>query len=94
MRTYDLDFIQVKVCVRGIPLTPKNCYAILKSKRKIKMYRYNFREAHLYLCPNCGHECTYKMPELMAQHAEEREVQNLKRECEKCGYYVPASRKC
>lgn len=23
MRTYDLDFIQVKVCVRGFPLTPK-----------------------------------------------------------------------
>ena len=42
------------------------------------MHRYNFRETHLYLCPNCGHECTYKMPELMAQHAEEREVQNLK----------------
>mgnify|MGYP002738525425 FL=1 len=58
------------------------------------MYRYNFRETHLYLCPNCGHEYTYKMPELMAQHAEERDVQNLKRECEKCGYYVPASRKC
>ena len=31
------------------------------------MHRYNFRETHLYLCPNCGHECTYKMPELMAQ---------------------------
>ena len=23
MRTYDLDFIQVKVCVRGVPLNPK-----------------------------------------------------------------------
>src|SRR5690606_33520440 len=33
MRTYDLDFIQFKVCVRGYPLTPKNCYAIfLKAK--------------------------------------------------------------
>jgi hypothetical protein len=38
------------------------------------MHRYNFRK-HTFICPNCGHECTYKMPELMAQHAEEREVQ-------------------
>jgi DNA-directed RNA polymerase subunit RPC12/RpoP len=58
------------------------------------MHRYDFRETHLYLCPNCGHKCTYKMPELMAQHAEEREIQNLKRECEKCNFPVPASRKC
>ena len=29
----------------------------------------------------------------MAQHAKEKDVQNLKRECEKCGYLVPASRK-
>ena len=42
------------------------------------MHRYDFREIHFYLCPNCGYECTYKMPELMAQHAEEREIQNLK----------------
>ena len=40
MRTYDLDFIQVKVCVRGIPLTPKakqtqgNCMAIYHCSTK------------------------------------------------------------
>ena len=38
MRTYDLNFIQVKVCVRGFPLTPKNCYAILKGKSKMAIY--------------------------------------------------------
>ncbi len=32
MRTYDLDFIQVKVCVRGIPLTPKTATQFLKAK--------------------------------------------------------------
>ena len=84
-RTYDLNFIQVKVSVRGFPLNPKG---------KGKMIpRYNFDEEYLYLCPNCGNEASYKMPELMAQHAKEKDVQNLKRECEKCGYLVPASRK-
>ena len=40
MRTYDLDFIQVKVCVRGIPLTPKakapqgDCMAIYHCSTK------------------------------------------------------------
>ena len=40
MRTYDLDFIQVKVCVRGFPLTPKakttkgNCMAIYHCSTK------------------------------------------------------------
>jgi len=88
-RTYDLNFIQVKVSVRGFPLNPKG-----KGKGKGKMIpRYNFDEEYLYLCPNCGNEASYKMPELMAQHAKEKDVQNLKRECEKCGYLVPASRK-
>ena len=35
MRTYDLDFIQVKVC-EGTPLNPKKLLRNLKSKRKIK----------------------------------------------------------
>ena len=88
-RTYDLNFIQVKVSVRGFHLNPKG-----KGKGKGKMIpRYNFDEEYLYLCPNCGNEASYKMPELMAQHAKEKDVQNLKRECEKCGYLVPASRK-
>ena len=88
-RTYDLNFIQVQVSVRGFPLNPKG-----KGKGKGKMIpRYNFDEEYLYLCPNCGNEASYKMPELMAQHAKEKDVQNLKRECEKCGYLVPASRK-
>jgi DNA-directed RNA polymerase subunit M/transcription elongation factor TFIIS len=86
-RTYDLNFIQVKVSVRGFPLNPKG-----KGKGKM-IPRYNFDEEYLYLCPNCGNEASYKMPELMAQHAKEKDVQNLKRECEKCGYLVPASRK-
>jgi hypothetical protein len=38
MRTYDLDFIQVKVCVRGFPLTPKahqgDCMAIYHCSTK------------------------------------------------------------
>ena len=40
IRTYDLDFIQVKVCVRGIPLTPKakasqgDCMAIYHCSTK------------------------------------------------------------
>jgi DNA-directed RNA polymerase subunit M/transcription elongation factor TFIIS len=90
-RTYDLNFIQVKVSVRGFPLNPKGKG---KGKGKGKMIpRYNFDEEYLYLCPNCGNEASYKMPELMAQHAKEKDVQNLKRECEKCGYLVPASRK-
>jgi hypothetical protein len=29
-----LDFIQVKVCVRGIPLTPKIATQFLKAKAK------------------------------------------------------------
>ena len=90
-RTYDLNFIQVKVSVRGFPLNPKGKG---KGKGKGKMIpRYNFDEEYLYLCPNCGNEASYKMPELMAQHAKEKDVQNLKRECEKCVYLVPASRK-
>ena len=32
MRTYDLDEIQVKVCVRGIPLTSKTATQFLKAK--------------------------------------------------------------
>jgi DNA replicative helicase MCM subunit Mcm2 (Cdc46/Mcm family) len=56
------------------------------------MHLYDFRETQLYLCPNCGHECTYKMPELMAQHAEEKKFKP-KKECEKCNFPVPASRK-
>ena len=87
-RTYDLK-LRTSQKMREDTLNPKS-----KSKSgKRQMRKYNLEEQHIYICPNCGHEFLYKVPEQIIKHMDGLPIQTLKRECHKCNHYVTATRK-
>ena len=45
------------------------------------MHRYNFRETHLYLCPNCGHEFE------QGEYGYDYDFNVLEFDCPDCGWW-------